>query len=161
MPDADLQQPKTFTSEPIKIDFKDLENKFSRADLHFYGIDHSGASFEVRLYLDREDADKDTPTDLDNKYVGSFNVFGHGGCFGDAGHCEIKKEPRVYDLRASHPLTPFFTRVIITEGLRKLIEEKKIEFKVTLIPVITGGDPEMCDFVNVLKFQRLELVTYD
>ncbi len=161
MPDADLQQPKTFTSEPIKIDLKNLENKFSRADLQFYGIDHSGASFEVRVFLDKEDADKDTPKDLNNKYVGSFSVFGHGGCFGDAGHCELKKEPRTYDLRASHPLTLLFTRVIITEGLRELIEAKKTEFKVTLIPVITGGDPEMCDFVNVLKFQRLSLVTYD
>ena len=66
---------------PLDLPGPDLP--FSRADLIFYGVDHSGGSYEGRVFLNApqrlaRDADIDHPS-----YVGSFHVFGHIGCAGD------------------------------------------------------------------------------
>jgi hypothetical protein len=58
--------------------------EISRADLTFSGLDHSGPSYEARVFFDKPDAGPDTPLD-DPAYAGSFSVCGHGGCFGDEG----------------------------------------------------------------------------
>jgi tyrosinase len=96
-------------------------DEFSRADLEFRGVDHSGPSFEVRVYLDNPAADAETGRELASGYAGSFHVFGHGGCFGELGHCDIPQGPRSpYDLRFRHQLTPQFKTVIVTDALRTI-----------------------------------------
>ena len=77
---------KVYVSKPIKIDFKNLENLFERADLEFYDIEHAESSFEGRVFLNNPDANINTEKTKENGYVDSFYVFSHGGCFGDAGH---------------------------------------------------------------------------
>src|SRR5690348_2310158 len=106
-----------FVSQPLHLDIS--KSKFYRADLEFYGIDHGGASYEGRVFVNNPRADHDTAKTDENGYVGSFFVFAHGGCFGDVGHCDIKMDKRDYDLRYTHPLTQMFTRIVITEKLRK------------------------------------------
>jgi hypothetical protein len=150
-----------YISDPIPLDLKKPEGKFYRADLEIYGLDHGGASYEGRVFVNNRDANQDTSKKEENGYVGSFHVFAHSGCFGDVGHCDVKIDKRDYDLRSSHPLTPMFTRLIITEPLRKQVEKGTKIFTFTIVPVVKGGDPNMCDFENVLKFNRLSLVTYD
>src|SRR5690349_15704018 len=80
---------------------------FTRADVVFTGVDHSGPSYEVRLYFNNVRADAATPRTPEEGYAGRFHVFGHGGCYGDVGHCDVpapSADPT--DLRPSHPLTP-------------------------------------------------------
>ena len=78
-----------YVSDPIPMpssdDAEDAAD-FSRADLEFHGVDHSGSSFEARVFFNNPDADETTPRQEDSGYVGAFYIFGHGGCFGDIGH---------------------------------------------------------------------------
>src|SRR5438477_12447518 len=87
-----------------KIALDPLDTDYSRADLIFEGVDHSGASFEARVFLNNESANDQTPATPENGYAGSFHIFGHGGCFGDdITHCQIRGAPRPYDPRPAHP----------------------------------------------------------
>lgn len=90
----------TFTSHPITVSLDRPPGPFVRADLAFHGVNHARASFEARLFLNYPEAGPDTPTDDHHGYAGSFFVFGHGGCAGDEGHCDVPSGPRrPFDLR--------------------------------------------------------------
>src|SRR5215471_2746066 len=89
------------------ISMGSVDSDFSRADLVFDGVDHSGVSFEARVFLNNPSASEQTAKTSENGYAGSFHIFGHGGCYGDdASHCDIRSAPRPYDPRPAHPLTP-------------------------------------------------------
>lgn len=151
-------QARTYTSEPISVEAAPLAGDFTRADIEFHGLDHSGASFEGRVFLNNRDADENTELTLYQGYAGSFNIFGHGGCYGDVGHCEVRGERRAYDPRQSHVLTPQTKVVIATEALRNAAAQDE-EITVTVVPVITGRT-EQTDTDDVLKFDRLSIVAY-
>jgi hypothetical protein len=154
-------RPRIYVSDPIPLDLQKLERGFYRVDLEIYGLDHGGASYEGRVFVNKGNANQGTSKTVKNRYAGSFHVFGHGGCFGDIGHCDIKMDRRDYDLRPSHHLTKRFTRLIVTEPMLREAKKGAKEFTFTIVPVIKGGDPDKCDFENVLKFDRLSLVTFD
>lgn len=156
--------PKIFNSDPISIN-KNSENNFYRADLEFHGIDHSGISYEARVFLNNKKANHETELNELNNYVGSFYVLAHGGCFGDAGHCIVKPRKDPYDDRLSHPLTPAFKFLTITSKLNKIIKESN-QIIVTLVPIIKREpelekESDMGDIHNVIKFEEIKLVTYD
>src|SRR5205814_345386 len=109
-----------FVSAPIPLD--DVGRAFHRADLIFGGLDHSGPSYEVRIFFNRPDATADTPRSAGEGYVGSFFMFGHGGCAGQPGHCEVPESRRPYDLRPAHQLTPATRWVIVTDALRAILD---------------------------------------
>ena len=155
-----IPQGHIFVSKPIEFRPSALENTFARADLQLHGLDHSGASYEGRIFLNNAEADVSTPRMEKYGYAGSFHVFGHGTCYGDVGHCEVHGERRSRDLRPSHPLTRAFKRIPITNALRHAIAGSETPVTVTIVPVIQGGDVG-CDLVDVLHFERLRLVTYD
>ena len=100
-------QGNTYTSQPISAAEIPLED-VTRVDIEFDQVDDSGASFEGRVFLNNPGADENTEPNPENGYAGSFFIFGHGGCFGDEGHCEVDAErPHdPYDPRRSHPMTP-------------------------------------------------------
>ena len=80
---------------------------FSRADLMVTGVEHSGLSYEVRLFLNNPSATAATPRTAEQGYAGRDTVFGHGGCYGDEGHCEVPPQTTdPTDLRPAHPLHP-------------------------------------------------------
>jgi hypothetical protein len=149
---------KIFVSTPLKLDIKKLDKKFSRADLEFHGVDHSGPSYEGRVFINNREADERTTKTLGKGYVGSYHIFGHGGCFGDIGHCDIKKERLPYDYRPSHPLTPALKRITITDKI-KTIGKKTDEFVITIVPVLAGGSEITDD--DVVKLERISIVIYD
>jgi hypothetical protein len=155
----ELLRPKVYLSKPMHLDITKLENPFKRADIEFYGLDHSGASYEGRVFLNNPKANQDTPKTLENKYVGSFYIFGHGGCYGDVGHCEVIMDRRPYDYRASHPLTPAYKRIIVTEKLRELAKSTN-KFTVTVVPVL-ARDTTRRGAEDVVKLERLSIITYD
>lgn len=132
-------------------------------DIEFEQVDHSGASFEGRVFLNNPEADENTEPSPRNGYAGSFFIFGHGGCFGDEGHCEVGTEPRPrdpYDPRRSHPLLPVKMSVEATEAMRRTASEGR-DITVSVVPVIMGFT-EQCDLNDVFKFdQRPRIVAYE
>jgi hypothetical protein len=137
-------------------------DEFSRADLEFRGIDHSGPSYEARVFLNNRRADASTPRDEGAGYAGSFVIFGHGGCFGELGHCDVRSAPAsVYDLRPPHPLNPQFRTVVITEALRRVLRSSRAKtLTVTVVAAAPENATSRLKVDDPLKFESVSLMTY-
>lgn len=146
-----------YVTPPLDVHVTDDHlSPFDRADLIFYDVDHSGPSYEARVFLNNEDADFATPADPGQGYAGSFNVFGHGGCVGEEGHCDIDdRNEDDFDLRAPHPITPWTKTVTITDALKQV---GQAQVTVTVVAVASG--PGGAEETEALKFDRLRLATY-
>jgi len=147
----------TFTSTAIVNPAASGEKPdFARADLVFYGVDHSGPSFEARIFLNNPEANLQTPRDDASGYAGSFTVFGHAGCAGDVGHCDVPTVPKdPFDRRPPHALTPQTKTVIVTDALRKIPDPM---VTITVVPVRPGAHG--AEVVDALQFDRFSLLTY-
>lgn len=146
-----------FVSAALALSPAIRAGEFSRADLVFHGVDHSKDSYEGRLYVNEPDADAATGREVPT-YVGSFHVFGHGGCFGDSGHCNVPGAPRAaFDLRPAHQLTPQTKAVIITDPLKALLQADSslASIRVTIVAVVVGEASN-----EVLDFRELRLLAY-
>jgi len=141
-----------FTTDPIELPPRD--RPFERADLIFYGIDHSGPSFEARIFVDPRGVGGDADS-THRAYAGNFFVFGHGGCFGDVGHCEISPQRDPFDLRPPHQLEPQTRIVTVTDSVRALLEREVEAAKVTVVAYTEGRASN-----EVLAFDRVRLATY-
>ena len=144
---------------PAELDISAL----TRADLVFEGVDHSGMSYEVRTFLNNPEADETNPRTLEQGYGGRFVVFGHGGCYGDLGHCDVPTERRPsHDLRLAHSLMPETKIVTVTGALEHVLREGRGELtSVTLVPI--SKDPLIVDrslTKDLLEFDSVELRTY-
>ncbi|HEX4214701.1 MAG TPA: hypothetical protein VIA06_15395 [Candidatus Dormibacteraeota bacterium] len=141
-----------------EIDLSAMPPHFSRADLVFEEVDHAGASFEARIFINNAGADRDTAKAPETGYAGSFNIFGHGGCFGDEGHCDVVPR-RAYDPRRAHPLAPVQRTVIATDAVRRAMSQSA-KAVLTVVPVLTGVTAKVDPEVAVLRFDRVSLVAY-
>ena len=146
---------------PEKISKDRLPPDFSRADIEFIGIDHSGPSYEARVYLNNPKATAETPPTLENGYAGSYHIFGHGGCFGDVGHCEINRPFDPFDPRPSHQLEPIRKVVIATDAVKQALASSS-EIQITVVPLVRGWTEKTeGDTGNVMSFDHINLVCYD
>jgi hypothetical protein len=128
---------------------------YDRADLVLYDVDHSGASYVAHVYLNNPDADHRTELAAANGYAGSFTIFGHGGCFGEEGHCDLDNEGRsVFDRRPPHPLTGQTITVTVTDALKRISGRT---VTVTVVPLAVGPRRARAD---VLRTSRVRLLTY-
>ncbi len=151
---------RSFTTKPVRIDFAAPDHRFTRADLEIDGIYHGEASYEGRIFFNNPNADHTTQRNRENGYAGSFHIFGHGGCLGDPGHCEVNEHDRdAYDFRNPHPLTPAMKRVTVTDAVREYARNNK-EITITVVPVITAAN-ELCDTENVFRCQNMRFVSYN
>ncbi len=145
------------TPEALVLAPSTASGDFTRADLVFYGVEHRGRSYEARIYLDSPEADVDTPLSLENGFAGSFVIFGHGGCFGDEGHCELPEKARdPFDSRPPHGLTPQTKLVDVTEAVKAFAGA---ELTITVVPVVRGEE-RLFERADVLFFTELRLLTY-
>jgi len=145
-----------FVSDPLIVPPAEQGYEWSAAELLVYGVDHSSPSYEVRVFLDAPDADVMTPLELDAGYAGCFTVFGHGGCFGDDGHCDPNERfSDEYDLRLPHQSLPQTKTVDVTEALRAASNEA---VRVTLVAVEPGDDAPRAS--DAFKADEIRLVTY-
>jgi len=159
-----------YNSEPLPLPpAVDGKRRFVRADLEFHEVDHSGLSYEGRVFIARyaggEDsrARPDESTGFeDERYAGSFYVFGHWGCLGDEGHCDVPSAPlHAFDQRPPHKLTPIKLTVEVSDALTRLVEDPEVDvFAVHVVPHPAPLTPED-DTSDLLRFTRLSLVTYD
>lgn len=149
---------QTITTDALEVVGVDEEEReYSYAELVFYGVDHSGDSYEARVFLENSEASIDTPRDIEAGYAGSFSVFGHGGCYGEEGHCDVDRMYRdEFDLRPPHPLTPLTKTADITTALRKL---GKREVRVTVVAADHEGEEGRP--TDALKFERVRLLLYE
>lgn len=152
----------TITSDPLELpELEDVE-ELSRADLVFYGVDHSGPSYEARVFVNNPQADAATERVLDHGYAGSFAVFGHNGCFGDAGHCLPDQRHRdEFDLRAPHPLRPLTMTVIATEAIRRALVEAGVRQVTVTVVAVVPEDGFAKSSEQPLRFDYVRLLTYE
>jgi len=144
-----------FVSDPIDLPEGSADG-VTRADLVFYGVDHSGVSYVARVFINAPDATADTPDD-DPHYAGSFCIFGHGGCFGDVGHCDVPTgPPDPFDLRPPHQLVPASKTVVVTDAFERLVRPEDSTITVTVVAVVPGSDER-----DVLSFDTVRLLTYE
>jgi tyrosinase len=146
----------------LKLSRPEPAEEFTRADLEFRGVDHSGPSFEARVFFDNAKAEDSTECEEATGYAGSFHVFGHGGCFGELGHCDVKDAPRgVYDHRPPHQLTPQFKTVIVTAALRRVAQARaRKDFTITIVAVVSNGARSAKAADDPLQFESVSLITY-
>jgi hypothetical protein len=144
-----------YTSSEISL--AEIGPNYSRADIEFLDVDHSGASYEARVFINNPSADENTEKNPENGYAGSFHIFGHGGCFGDVGHCDVRPR-RLYDPRPAHPLTPARKVVIATDAVRRAQAEGK-PVTITVVPIVTSTTPK-ADVEEVFQFGEVKIVAY-
>lgn len=143
---------RRFTSDPLELPPR--ERAFERADLLFYGIDHSGPSYEAQVFMAARGVGGE-PDRGHRAYVGSYFILGHGGCFGDVGHCDIPRAREPFDLRPAHQLEPAVRIVRITDPLKAMLEQGLEAAKVTVVAHTEGRTPN-----DVLSFRTIRLATY-
>lgn len=148
----------TYRCAPIEI--AQLDDEFTRADLVFYGVDHSGISYEGLVYVDLADGGLGT-RDSERGYAGSFTVFGHAGCYGDEGHCAPAQGFHdEFDRRLRHPLTPFTRTVVATDAVRRARREQRAVIDVLVVANVP--EPEGAgDDQSPLRFESVRLLTYE
>jgi hypothetical protein len=155
--------PGIYVSEKLKLDITKLEDAFYRADLIIHGLDHSGPSYEGRVFINNPNAKYDTPDDAAQGYAGSFFVFGHGGCLGDEGHCDINRPSARFNM-IPNPLVPDKISLIVTEKIKELGKTTD-EFIITIVPKLSGGSERACqkdaDLKKVVLVHRISIETYD
>ena len=134
---------------------------FTRADLVFLGVDHSQMSYEVMAFLNNPSATMATAHTPEDGYAGRFIIFGHGGCYGDDGHCAVPPATNdPYDLRPRHPLTPTDKYINATNALRRVLATGGLS-TLTLVTVASAPrrkDRRAAD--GLFSFDGVELRTY-
>jgi hypothetical protein len=158
-----MADPVTFEALEVP-NHQEKELDFDHADLQFHNVDHSGHSYEVRVYLNNKDATPETGRDEAQGYAGSFHIFGHGGCYGEEGHCDPhQRGTYAFDYRLPHPLLPIMKSLEVTDTLKRLRDEGAEEVSVTLVPVRYDSAAAYVpdDVDDELKLESVSLVTYE
>ncbi len=146
-------------SKPLTLEVPVLEEgeAITRADLIFYGVDHSRESYEARVYIGNRRASVDTGLDPEKGYAGSYTIFGHGGCFGEEGHCDPERRyTDDFDVRSPHPARPQTKIVVITDALKRMLPADEVEITVVAVDS-TGKESKPSD---VMEFQEVRLLVY-
>jgi hypothetical protein len=134
----------------------------ARADLTFYGLDHSGPSYEVRVFFNHPDVGPDTPLTAGAGFAGSFAVFGHGGCFGEEGHCDVRPPVSVFDRRLPHQLVPMVRVLTVTGAIDELLRADAQTVTITAVPVVRSSPLASADqAADVLVIDQVALHTYE
>ena len=125
-----------FVSRPIEIP-EAARKSFRQVEVRLHRVPQLLRSCFIRVFLNLPDANASTPLD-DPHYAGYLAIFGHGGCIGGPGHCELPPaRARQYDVRPRHHNTPRNHRVLVTEAARRMLE-KSSSLQITL--VVIGAD---------------------
>jgi tyrosinase len=146
-----------YVSPALQVPAPNELSEHDRIDLELRGVDHSGGSYAVRVFVNDPEADAGTALDGNDAYAGSFYVFGHGACLGDEGHCDVRRGPiNPYDYRLPHQLTLQYHRLEITDAIRGRVRGET--FAVTLVAVENrNGHAGSSD---LMAFTRVSVVGY-
>jgi hypothetical protein len=138
-----------------------IGDALARADLTFYGLDHSGSSYRALIFFNNPSASVSMSADAGSGYVGRFAVFGHGGCFGEAGHCEVVGPVNAFDRNHPHQLQPATRIVTVTSAVQDLVASGAKKVTVTVVPVVRkSAIAKESDADTILTFDQVALHTY-
>jgi len=140
------------------IPTEQLVSDFTRADVQFDGLVHSGSSYEGRVFVNNPDADAATEPSAENGYAGSYYIFGHGGCYGDQGHCDVVRRGP-FDPRPPHGLSPTRKVVIATDAIRIAMAAGGA-LTVTVVPVVLSTTGKVPDDEAIPEFQSVSVIAY-
>lgn len=147
----------TATAETIDMPIGHTE--FRRADLVFAGVDHSGPSYKMLIRLLGHNAAGAQVADVE---AGSYTIFGHGGCFGDEGHCDVRAPVSSFDYRRPHQLSPLTTVVVITEALKSLVRAGATQFRISATAVVKESPFAKAEDADAIGLpEDIELRIYD
>ena len=132
---------------------------FTRADLEVFGINTFRPSYTVHVFFNDPKVTNLREIEKHPGYAGRFSVFGHPQCVGDDMHCHVPLTTRRFDDRPSHPLTPGFRRVVVTEALRAAVSKGK-RLTITLVACTTANKNEI-EGDYLLETSGLQLVAYE
>lgn len=150
----------SFRSAPIQLPVLEAAEELTRADLVFYEVDHSGASYQALVFLDADEELEPEARRADQGYAGAFTVFGHAGCYGDEGHClPSDRSSDEFDRRPPHPLRPFTKTLEATEAVRRALAQGKTAATVTVVS--QTPDTEGLEVGEPLRFESVRLLTYE
>lgn len=145
-----------WTSDPLRLPV-DAEAPFKRVDLEFEDVAHDGSSYVALVYLNNKRATQRTGRDASKGFAAGFSVFAHGICWGEEGHCDIRRDPvSAFDRRPQHRLTPQNVTLDVTDSVKALGAVSEVE--VTVVAVATNEPGRRS---GVLRFDALTLVTYE
>jgi hypothetical protein len=145
------------TQEPLSIEDVAAGEEFSGADLIFLDVDHSGPSWEGRVFFNNPDATLETSLDEAQGYAGSFFVFGHGRCYGEEGHCDPEQRfTDEFDLRLPHPLTPITRTIDVADALARVEDDT-----LTVTVVAAEHEGEEAAPSDAMEFSEIRLLTYE
>lgn len=137
-----------------------LAGGYVRADVELHRVDQAVPSYEGRIFVNNPGADRETPLEEGSGYLGSFFVFGKVECWGeDDDHC-AQPAGRKFDRRRS-PNRYAKVRVRTPEGvLERLVAQADGDLTLNLVAVLPEPDEEQYSPADVLRFERLAIVTY-
>lgn len=115
---VDARLTETATA-PLVFDFGAVRDAFQVARINVHGVRHPEQTLELRFYAGRaEPATADTAEAVDEGFLGSYMLLGHGPCPGAPGHCDPTAPAD--DLRPPHHLAPFDVFIDVTSNLAAL-----------------------------------------
>ena len=147
----------TLSTPKLSLEYDEEENDFYQAVIEIYGLDTNGPSYEGRVYVNNPKADRNTPLKESSGYVGSYDIFGHDGCWGDEGHCDVLPD-RPYDSRIHSHTDPVYKSIRATKAIKKCVKSKT-NITITIVPRILGGQ-RMSDAKDVVKCERVRITCY-
>jgi len=125
-----------FVSKAIEIPAP-ARRSFRQAEVRLHRVPQLIRSCFVRVFLNNPNANASTPLD-DPSYAGYLAIFGHGGCIGGPGHCDLPpSRARQHDIRPRNHNTPRNHRVIVTKAAKAALK-KSSSLQITL--VVIGAD---------------------
>jgi hypothetical protein len=117
-------------------------------------LDESEAPYEGRVLVNNPEANEGTPPTPDNRYAGSFFVFGvHGAHYGNVGYGEGRTSQLAHDPRRPHAATG--EMVVTATDLQMQAMNASQDVTVSLVPVNVARMSEEDEIQDVVKFDHL------
>jgi tyrosinase len=138
-----------FQSKPITIEPN--AKAFRKAEIRLHWVPQLMRSCFVRAFLNQPDADASTSIHDNPHFAGYLSIFGHGACYGGAGHCDPPPpRPRDYDLRTRSHNTPRNHRIDVTKSAKALLAKTdRLQITLLVIGADYGEDHELLKLEGV------------
>lgn len=145
----------------IELDFDQSEETPS-IDLSFKNVDHSHYSYEVWVFANNPQATIKTPRKIEQGYLGRFTIFGHGGCFGQEGHCNYSiADVDKFNPNRPHPVAPVKRCVTLNSAnIEYLQSSQNAITSLTLVPISQGMRKAFEPEPDAFTFTHLEVKIY-
>jgi tyrosinase len=107
---------------PLPLDFGPMPGAFGHARVNIHGVRHPERNIELRFFAGTDaPVSVETVQTVEEGFLGSVLLLGHGSCPGAPGHCDPETQPGD-ELRPPHHLAPFEVFVDVTRQAHALGE---------------------------------------